>query len=189
MKDEERGSERRGSRPDLVLIDGGMGQVNVVVEIHGRHWASDDIPVVGVAKGAGPRPRGARGLPPARRPRSHACRRNSAVLFYLQRLRDEAHRFAIGTHRAKRAKSLTTSTLDEVPGIGPNRKRALLMHFGTAQGGEGGRARRPRESAGHQQARRRDSFTTISIRADEESTRRPSFARFAATANMGRSFA
>ena len=54
-------------------------------------------------------------------------------MFYLQRLRDEAHRFAIGTHRAKRAKSLTTSTLDEVPGIGPNRKRALLMHFGTAR--------------------------------------------------------
>jgi excinuclease ABC subunit C len=58
-------------------------------------------------------------------------------LFYLQRLRDEAHRFAIGTHRAKRAKSLTTSTLDEVPGIGPNRKRALLMHFGTARAVKG----------------------------------------------------
>ena len=62
---------------------------------------------------------------------------NSATLFYLQRLRDEAHRFAIGTHRAKRAKSLTTSTLDEVPGIGPNRKRALLMHFGTARAVKG----------------------------------------------------
>jgi excinuclease ABC subunit C len=59
------------------------------------------------------------------------------LLFYLQRLRDEAHRFAIGTHRAKRAKSLTTSTLDEVPGIGPNRKRALLMHFGTARAVKG----------------------------------------------------
>ena len=62
---------------------------------------------------------------------------NSALLFYLQRLRDEAHRFAIGTHRAKRSKSLTTSTLDEVPGIGPNRKRALLMHFGTARAVKG----------------------------------------------------
>jgi excinuclease ABC subunit C len=62
---------------------------------------------------------------------------NSAIQFYLQRLRDEAHRFAIGTHRAKRAKSLTTSTLDEVPGIGPNRKRALLMHFGTARAVKG----------------------------------------------------
>ena len=62
---------------------------------------------------------------------------NSALLFYLQRLRDEAHRFAIGTHRQKRAKGLTTSTLDEVPGIGPNRKRALLMHFGTARAVKG----------------------------------------------------
>ena len=62
---------------------------------------------------------------------------NSALLFHLQRLRDEAHRFAIGTHRAKRAKSLTTSTLDEVPGIGPIRKRALLMHFGTARAVKG----------------------------------------------------
>jgi excinuclease ABC subunit C len=62
---------------------------------------------------------------------------NSALLFYLQRLRDEAHRFAIGTHRVKRAKSLTTSTLDEVPGIGPNRKRALLMQFGTARAVKG----------------------------------------------------
>ena len=62
---------------------------------------------------------------------------NSALLFYIQRLRDEAHRFAIGTHRAKRAKSLTTSTLDDVPGIGPSRKRALLMHFGTARAVKG----------------------------------------------------
>ena len=59
------------------------------------------------------------------------------ALFFVQRLRDEAHRFAIGTHRAKRAKNLTTSTLDEVPGIGPSRKRALLMHFGTARAVKG----------------------------------------------------
>ena len=58
---------------------------------------------------------------------------NSPLLFYLQRLRDEAHRFAIGAHRRKRAKNLVTSTLDDVPGIGPGRKRALLMHFGTAK--------------------------------------------------------
>jgi excinuclease ABC subunit C len=58
---------------------------------------------------------------------------NSPVLFYLQRLRDEAHRFAIGAHRQKRAKSMTSSPLDDVPGIGPSRKRALLMHFGTAR--------------------------------------------------------
>ena len=58
---------------------------------------------------------------------------NSPVLFYLQRLRDEVHRFAIGAHRQKRAKAMTTSPLDEVPGIGPARKKALLMHFGTAR--------------------------------------------------------
>jgi len=58
---------------------------------------------------------------------------NHPVLFYLQRLRDEAHRFAIGAHRQKRAKAITVSSLDEVPGIGPARKKALLMHFGTAR--------------------------------------------------------
>ena len=58
---------------------------------------------------------------------------NHPVLFYLQRLRDEAHRFAIGAHRAKRSKAITVSSLDEVPGIGPARKKALLMHFGTAR--------------------------------------------------------
>ena len=58
---------------------------------------------------------------------------NAPVMFYLQRLRDEAHRFAIGAHRAKRSKAITVSPLDEVPGIGPSRKKALLMHFGTAR--------------------------------------------------------
>lgn len=58
---------------------------------------------------------------------------NHPVLFYLQRLRDEAHRFAIGAHRQKRSKAITVSSLDEVPGIGPSRKKALLMHFGTAK--------------------------------------------------------
>src|SRR3546814_1743559 len=62
---------------------------------------------------------------------------NDPVLFYLQRLRDEAHRFAIGAHRTKRAKSMAVSTLDDVPGIGPSRKRALLMHFGTARAVKG----------------------------------------------------
>ena len=61
----------------------------------------------------------------------------SPVLYYLQRLRDEAHRFAIGAHRTKRKKAMTTSPLDEVPGIGPARKRALLMHFGTARAVKG----------------------------------------------------
>ena len=94
-----------------------------------------DIPVIGVAKG--PDRNAGREMFHLPSGREITFPPNNALLFYLQRLRDEAHRFAIGTHRAKRAKSLTTSTLDEVPGIGPNRKRALLMHFGTARAVKG----------------------------------------------------
>jgi excinuclease ABC subunit C len=123
-----------GDWPDLLMIDGGKGQLSAVcgvIEDMGVH----DVPVVAVSKGpdrnAG---RETFHLPGGR---ELTLPPNSALLFYLQRLRDEAHRFAIGTHRAKRAKSLTTSTLDEVPGIGPTRKRALLMHFGTARAVKG----------------------------------------------------
>ncbi|HWJ59271.1 MAG TPA: excinuclease ABC subunit UvrC [Sphingomicrobium sp.] len=121
----------QGDWPDLILIDGGKGQLNAVLDIMENQGVSD-VPVVGVAKGPhhGREGREVFHLPGGR---EITLPTNSALLFYLQRLRDEAHRFAIGTHRAKRAKSLTTSTLDEVPGIGPNRKRALLMHFGTAR--------------------------------------------------------
>ena len=124
-----------GEWPDLVLIDGGKGQLNAVCEIM-ENAGVHDVPVVGVAKGPhhGREGREVFHLPGGR---EITLPPNSALLFYLQRLRDEAHRFAIGTHRAKRAKSLTTSTLDDVPGIGPNRKRALLMHFGTARAVKG----------------------------------------------------
>jgi len=120
--------------PDLLLIDGGKGQLSAVCEIledAGIH----DVPVVAVSKG----PDRNAGRETFHMPggREISLPPNSALLFYLQRLRDEAHRFAIGTHRQKRAKSLTTSSLDEVPGIGPNRKRALLMHFGTARAVKG----------------------------------------------------
>ena len=125
----------KGDWPDLVLIDGGKGQLNAALAIL-EEQGVDDVPVVGVAKGPhhGREGREVFHLPGGR---EVTLPPNSALLFYLQRLRDEAHRFAIGTHRAKRAKSLTTSTLDEVPGIGPNRKRALLMHFGTARAVKG----------------------------------------------------
>ena len=123
-----------GEWPDLLLIDGGKGQLSAVCEVM-EDMGVHDVPVVAVSKGpdrnAG---RETFHLPGGR---ELSLPPNSALLFYLQRLRDEAHRFAIGTHRAKRAKSLTTSTLDEVPGIGPNRKRALLMHFGTARAVKG----------------------------------------------------
>src|SRR5689334_12331348 len=117
-----------GEWPDLILIDGGKGQLSSVCEVM-EDMGVHDVPVVGVAKGPH---HGREGREVFHFPggREITLQPNSALLFYLQRLRDEAHRFAIGTHRAKRAKSLTTSTLDEVPGIGPSRKRALLMHFG-----------------------------------------------------------
>ena len=123
-----------GEWPDLLLIDGGKGQLSAVCEVM-EDAGVHDVPIVAVSKGpdrnAG---RETFHLPGGR---ELTLAPNSALLFYLQRLRDEAHRFAIGTHRQKRAKSLATSTLDEVPGIGPNRKRALLMHFGTARAVKG----------------------------------------------------
>ena len=124
-----------GEWPDLILIDGGKGQLSSVCEVM-EDAGVHDVPVVGVAKGPH-HGREGREVFHLRGGREITLPPNSALLFYLQRLRDEAHRFAIGTHRAKRAKSLTTSTLDEVPGIGPNRKRALLMHFGTARAVKG----------------------------------------------------
>ena len=124
-----------GEWPDLLLIDGGKGQLSAVLEVM-EELGVHDVPVVGVAKGPhhGREGREVFHLPGGR---EVTFPPNTALLFYLQRLRDEAHRFAIGTHRQKRARSLTTSTLDEVPGIGPNRKRALLMHFGTARAVKG----------------------------------------------------
>jgi excinuclease ABC subunit C len=123
-----------GEWPDLLIIDGGKGQLSAVCEVM-EDAGVHDVPVVAVSKGpdrnAG---RETFHLPGGR---EITFPPNSALLFYIQRLRDEAHRFAIGTHRQKRAKSLTTSTLDDVPGIGPTRKRALLMHFGTARAVKG----------------------------------------------------
>ena len=124
-----------GEWPDLLLIDGGKGQLSAVMDVM-EELGVHDVPLVSVAKGPhhGREGREVFHLPGGR---EVTLPPNSPLLFYLQRLRDEAHRFAIGTHRQKRAKSLTTSTLDDVPGIGPNRKRALLMHFGTARAVKG----------------------------------------------------
>ncbi len=120
----------RGDWPDLLLIDGGKGQLGAVcrvLEEAGIH----DVPVVGVSKG--PDRNAGRETFHLANGRDFQLPPNDPTLFYLQRLRDEAHRFAIGAHRTKRAKSMSASPLDDVPGIGPNRKRALLMHFGTAR--------------------------------------------------------
>ena len=123
-------TREKGDWPDLLLIDGGKGQLSSVMEIM-EEAGVEDIPVVGVAKG--PDRNAGREVFHLPGGREITFPLNAPLLFYLQRLRDEAHRFAIGTHRAKRAKSFTGSTLDEVPGVGPTRKRSLLMHFGTAK--------------------------------------------------------
>ncbi len=118
-------------RPDLVLIDGGAGQFGVAREVLadlGLH----DLCVMGVAKGP-ERDAGREHFYIAGADRPVMLEPRDPVLYFVQRLRDEAHRFAIGAHRAKRAKGLATSPLDEIAGIGPRRRRALMNHFGSAK--------------------------------------------------------
>jgi excinuclease ABC subunit C len=127
---EEDPDRENGTWPDLLLIDGGKGQLSAVKGVL-ENMGIEDVPLVGVAKG--PDRNAGRETFHLVDGREINLPMNHPVLFYLQRLRDEAHRFAIGAHRTKRAKALVTSTLDDVPGIGPARKKALLMHFGTAR--------------------------------------------------------
>ncbi len=117
--------------PDLVLIDGGKGQLNAARAVM-EDLGIEDVPMVGVAKGPH-HGRDGREVFHMLDGREFQLPVNAPVLFYLQRLRDEVHRFAIGAHREKRAKEIGASPLDEVPGIGPARKKALLMHFGTGR--------------------------------------------------------
>ena len=116
--------------PDLLLIDGGAGQVSAVHEVMSE-LGVEDVPMVGVAKGvdrdAGKEEFHRHGTRP------FALRRGDPVLYFIQRMRDEAHRFAIGAHRAKRSKAVGATPLDDVPGVGATRKRALLAHFGSAK--------------------------------------------------------
>jgi excinuclease ABC subunit C len=120
----------KGDWPDLVLIDGGKGQMSAVRAALDE-IGIEDLPLIAVSKG--PDRNAGREVFHFPDGREVTLPANSPLLFYLQRLRDEAHRFAIGAHRAKRARAITASPLDEIPGIGPARKRALLMHFGTAR--------------------------------------------------------
>jgi excinuclease ABC subunit C len=119
-----------GQWPDLVLIDGGQGQLTSALQIFAE-LGIDDQPIVGIAKGpdrnAGRERFFMQGRPP------FSLEPRDPVLYFLQRLRDEAHRFAIGAHRAKRTKAIGQSPLDEIPGIGAKRKHALLHHFGSAR--------------------------------------------------------
>ncbi|HEY5795388.1 MAG TPA: excinuclease ABC subunit UvrC [Bosea sp. (in: a-proteobacteria)] len=118
------------SRPDLVIVDGGKGQFEAARRIMAELGAGD-IPLVAIAKGEDRN---------AMRETFHMAGREpfklpprDPALYFVQRLRDEAHRFAIGTHRARRKKDTMKNPLDEIPGIGPSRKRALLLHFGTVK--------------------------------------------------------
>ena len=116
--------------PDLLLIDGGAGQVSAVAKVM-ADFGVENIPMVGVAKGID-RDLGKEEFH-MRGQRPFALQRNDPVLYFIQRLRDEAHRFAIGTHRAKRAKAIGATPLDDIAGVGASRKRALLAHFGSAK--------------------------------------------------------
>lgn len=127
---EEDPERESGTWPDLVLIDGGKGQMSSVRDAL-EELGIEDVPLIAIAKGPhhGREGREVFHFPDGREKMLPV---NSPVLFHLQRLRDEVHRFAIGAHRAKRSRAISASPLDEIHGIGPARKRALLLHFGTA---------------------------------------------------------
>ncbi|WP_210257230.1 excinuclease ABC subunit UvrC [Chelativorans sp. ZYF759] len=117
--------------PDLILIDGGQGQMSAVREVLAELGIAERVTAIGVAKGADREAGRERFFMEGRQPFTLPVR--DPVLYFVQRLRDEAHRFAIGSHRARRKKELVRNPLDEIAGIGPARKRALLHHFGTAK--------------------------------------------------------
>ncbi len=124
------GEDHRSTWPDLVLIDGGKGQMSSVRDTL-EEMGIEDVPLIAIAKGPhhGREGREVFHFPDGR---EKTLPTNSPLLFYLQNLRDEVHRYVIGAHRAKRSRAISASPLDEIPGIGPARKRALLLHFGTA---------------------------------------------------------
>ncbi len=121
----------RDSWPDLVVVDGGAGQLGLALEVF-ADLGVGDVALLAVAKGPDRNAGRERLYLPGRRPFSLDSR--DPVLYFVQRLRDEAHRFAIGAHRARRARAAGRSALDDVPGVGGKRKRALLHHFGSARG-------------------------------------------------------
>ena len=129
QKDDPNGE--RGSWPDLVLIDGGPGQLKVAADVFSE-LGIDDLPLVAISKGVD-RDAGRERIHPQDRP-AFSLPPNDPLLYFLQRLRDEAHRFAIGSHRIRRSKAIGASPLDEIGGIGAGRKKALLHHFGSARG-------------------------------------------------------
>jgi excinuclease ABC subunit C len=127
---ENEADEAKAKWPNLVLIDGGPGQLAVACQVF-ADLGVEDVTVAGISKG----PDRDAGREHFHTPRREPFRLDpkSPVLYFLQRLRDEAHRFAIGSHRKRRAKALGANPLDEVAGVGSSRKRALLQHFGSAR--------------------------------------------------------
>ncbi|EJB03404.1 excinuclease ABC, C subunit [Rhizobium leguminosarum bv. trifolii WSM597] len=117
--------------PDVILIDGGQGQMTAVRAILSELGITDSVTAIGIAKGVDRDAGRERFFPPGRE--SFTLPPRDPVLYFVQRMRDEAHRFAIGSHRARRKKEMVKNPLDEIGGIGPSRKRALLQHFGTAK--------------------------------------------------------
>jgi excinuclease ABC subunit C len=129
--DDIAGEKTFPSWPDVILIDGGKGQLSAVTTILDNLGVTGFVTVIGIAKGVDREAGRERFFMEGRDPFSLPVR--DPVLYFIQRLRDEAHRFAIGSHRARRKKEMVKNPLDEIAGIGPGRKRALLHHFGTAK--------------------------------------------------------
>jgi len=128
LKDAEEGT--RANWPDLMLIDGGQGQLSAVLQVM-QEMGVTGVTIAAIAKGPDRNAGRERFFMPQREPFS--LEPNDPVLYYLQRLRDEAHRFAITTHRAKRSRAISENPLDDVPNVGAKRKKALLLHFGSAK--------------------------------------------------------
>jgi excinuclease ABC subunit C len=131
-RDEPERDSKFGAWPDLVLIDGGDGQLNAALEALDELGLKNRITIAGIAKGVDRDAGRERFFIPGKP--AFRLDEKSPVLYYLQRMRDEAHRFAIGAHRGKRSANIAKNPLDEIGGIGPARKRALLDRFGSARG-------------------------------------------------------
>ncbi len=130
---ETNGQNANPNWPDLVLIDGGAGQLSAAEEVFAE-LGIESVALVAIAKGPDRNAGRETFFMPGKA--SFTIEQRSPVLFYLQKLRDEAHRFAIGSHRARRSKAVSKSPLDEIAGVGGARKKALLLHFGSARGVE-----------------------------------------------------
>ncbi|MCP4382717.1 MAG: excinuclease ABC subunit UvrC [Hyphomicrobiales bacterium] len=128
--DFEESDDRVGPWPDLIIVDGGRGQLAAAVGVLAELEIAD-VPVIGVAKGPQRDAGKETFFAPGRVP--FTLQPRDPVLYFVQRLRDEAHRFAIGSHRTRRKNDMARNPLDEIAGVGPSRKRALLRHFGTAK--------------------------------------------------------